>query len=154
MFQEEIEVAQKQKEFQNTIERCAEFLKTGFFVLVYDLSQKDLSDASSAGLADPIFVEEASAKLGEFLKNKNWKNFDQGCRGVLRCGHKVWVVAGEKTEKNEAICAYLALRFTKVGSGQEWIDLVRSARKIKDFVLLNEAFVKSDQETVLYRKGI
>ena len=140
--------------FHEVIERTSEFFKIGFFVIVYNLADKDVTYVSSAGPADLLHLEEATAKIKFFLtKEERWRNFNQDCRGTLRCGQDLWVVASNDSRLDEAICAYLVLRLANIRTTAEWVTLVRSARTNKNFIRLNEAFIRSGHQTVLYRKS-
>jgi len=145
----------KKEDLEETAKRACHLLgyKTGFYLTIFDLKTKKVVESLRILAADPTCLEHSISKIRLFQDYcPQGTSVTKLCRGIVSCGGALWSLAGKSQKKDEAICSYLALRFSADRTLQEWLDISREADKNRLFIELDQHFMLDGVNSVRYEE--
>jgi len=135
---------------EDLAEKCARVLgyKSGFYFIIYDLKNNEISQAFRTSGAEESYLQYAISKMRVAKDDPDSQIINNSCRGVIRYKHTIWVVAGSSPTHDEAICSYLTLYSDPNRNNKQGQEISKQARKNRGFLKLNKHFVANGAPTV------
>lgn len=116
----------------------------GLYVVMHDIKTDRIDLVHNILNADTTILFRALEKIRDFKKKANGTNISPQLKGVLRLQEKIWAVANNQPEINEALVIFLALKMTADPDPRELENLLEVAHNNSYFTKLNGFFKSQD----------
>lgn len=127
---------------EDLAEKCAKVLgyKSGFYFIIYDLENNEISQAFRISGAEESYLQYAISKMRVAKDDPNAQVINNSCRGVIRYKQAIYVVAGSSPTHDEAVCSYLVLCSDPNRNNKQGQEILAKAKKNRGFLKLNKHF--------------